>query len=64
MKKEKLDVKIGQIVTLVTGETTVTGICSGLRVNSDMELDSVWVDGFQWNSFTIGDFAKDWKVQK
>jgi hypothetical protein len=62
MKKIKLAVEIGKVVTLTCGQTTVTGVCSGLRVDADMELESVWVEGFQYNGFTIGELSRYWQV--
>ena len=62
MNKIKLAVEIGKIVTLTCGQATVTGVCSGLRVDADMNLESVWIEGFQYNSFTIGESPNLWQV--
>ena len=64
MKKLKLDVEVGKEVTLFLGETNVTGRCLGLRVDPELELEAVWVEGFLYNSFTIGEPPMYWQVKK
>jgi len=53
--------QIGDFITIVKGETFVTGQCMGLRVGQDGFTEELWIDGF-YTGFELGDNERSWRI--
>lgn len=53
--------QIGDFITIVKGETYVTGQCMGFRVGQDGFTEELWIDGF-YSGFDLGNDSKGWRV--
>lgn len=59
---KQMQIIVGDYITLVMGTTELRGQCVGFRIDQDGELSQVFIDGFPYAAFEIGQQDYKWKV--